>query len=134
MPKHPADALTRREREIVHAVFALGNLAAADEIRARLTDPPSPSAVRVMLVRLEKKGHLKHRQDGARHLYSATTSPAVAKRTALQHCVRTFFAGSFKDTVTSLVSEASWTDGKGFYLRYFGPGEGTGEAVIDFLM
>ena len=27
MPRHPADELTRREREIVHAVFALGNLA-----------------------------------------------------------------------------------------------------------
>ena len=110
MPRHPADELTRREREIVHAVFALGNLAAADEIRARLTDPPSPSAVRVMLARLEKKGHLKHRQDGARHLYSATTSATVAKRTALRHCVRTFFGGSLKDTVTSLVNEGSWTE------------------------
>jgi predicted transcriptional regulator len=110
MRRHPADALTRREREIVNAVFALGNLAAADEIRMRLTDPPSPSAVRVMLARLEKKGHLKHRQDGARHLYSATTSPTVAKRTALQHCVRTFFGGSVRDAVTSLVSETSWTD------------------------
>ena len=75
-----------------------------------LTDPPSPSAVRVMLARLEKKGHLKHRQDGARHLYSATTSATVAKRTALRHCVRTFFGGSLKDTVTSLVNEGSWTD------------------------
>jgi predicted transcriptional regulator len=110
MPRHPADALTRREREIVNAVFALGNLAAADEIRARLSDPPSPSAVRVMLARLEKKGRLKHRQDGARHLYSATTSPTVARRTALQHCVRTIFAGSLKDAVTSLVNETSWTD------------------------
>ena len=109
-PQDPVDELTRREREIVHAVFALGNLAAADEIRARLTDPPSPSAVRVMLARLEKKGHLKHREDGVRHLYSATTSPSVAKRTALQHCVRTFFGGSLKDTVTSLVDEGSWTD------------------------
>ena len=110
MRTHRAEELTRREREIVHAVFALGNLAAADEIRSKLTHPPSPSAVRVMLARLEKKGHLKHREDGPRHLYSATTSPTVAKRTALQHCVRTFFGGSLKETVTSLVNEASWTD------------------------
>ena len=110
MRRHPTDELTRREREIVHAVFALGNLAAADDIRARLVDPPSASAVRVMLARLEKKGHLKHREDGARHLYSATTSPTIAKRTALQHCVRTFFGGSLKDAVTSLVNESSWTD------------------------
>ena len=41
--------LTRREREIMNAVFALGNRASADEIRARLTNPPGDSAVRVML-------------------------------------------------------------------------------------
>jgi urease accessory protein UreE len=51
-------ALTRREREIMNAVFALGNRATADAIRARLIDPPSDSSVRVMLARLEKKGYL----------------------------------------------------------------------------
>jgi len=83
---HPA-ALTRREREIMNAIFALGNRASAEAIRARLTSPPSDSSVRVMLARLEKKGYLKHQQDGLRYLYSATTSPAVAKRTALQQDV-----------------------------------------------
>src|SRR5947209_5592982 len=77
-------ALTRREREIMNAVFALGNRASADAIRARLTSPPSDSSVRVMLTRLEKKGYLKHQQDGLRYLYSATISPAAAKRTARQ--------------------------------------------------
>ena len=66
MPKTNPTLLTRREREIMNAVFALGNRAPADEIRARLTNPPSDSAVRVMLARLEKKGCLKHQQDGAR--------------------------------------------------------------------
>ena len=37
-----------------------------------------------MLARLEKKGYLKHQQDGQRYLYSATMSHAAAKRTALQ--------------------------------------------------
>lgn len=94
------------------AVFALNNRAAADEIRARLTNPPSQSAVRVMLTRLEKKGYLKHQYDGPRYVYSATTSPAVAKRTALQQFVRTFFGGSVRQMMTALVSEASWTDGE----------------------
>jgi BlaI family transcriptional regulator, penicillinase repressor len=102
--------LTRREREIMDAVFALSNRAAADEIRARLTNPPSQSAVRVMLTRLEKKGYLKHQYDGPRYVYSATTSPAVAKRTALQQCIQTFFGGSVRQMMTALVSEASWTD------------------------
>ena len=75
----------------MNAIFALNNRASAEEIRTRMTSPPSYSSVRVMLARLEKKGHLKHQQDGLRFLYSATTSPAVAKRTALQQYVQTFF-------------------------------------------
>jgi BlaI family penicillinase repressor len=103
-------ALTRREREIMNAVFALENRASAEAIRARLTNPPSDSSVRVMLARLEKKGYLKHQQDGLRYLYSATTSPAVAKRTALQQYVQTFFGGSLRKMMTALVAEGSWSD------------------------
>src|ERR1022692_3037724 len=112
MPKPTSEPLTRREREIMNAVFSLDNRASAEEIRARLTDPPGDSAVRVMLARLEKKGCLKHQQDGLRYIYSATTSPAVAKRTALQQYVQTFFGGSVRQMMTSLVSEASWSDGE----------------------
>jgi BlaI family penicillinase repressor len=103
-------ALTRREREIMNAVFALENRASAEAIRARLTNPPSDSSVRVMLARLEKKGYLKHQQDGLRYLYSATTSPAVAKRSALQQYVQTFFGGSLQKMMTALVAEGSWSD------------------------
>jgi len=110
MAKTVPEHLTRREREIMNAVFSLRNRASADEIRARLTDPPGDSSVRVMLARLEKKGYLKHQQDGVRYLYSATTSPAAAKRTALEQYVRTFFGGSLRQMMTALVSEASWTD------------------------
>ena len=80
MPKEMMDRLTRREREIVNALFALDNRASAEEIRARLANPPSDSSVRVMLKRLEKKGYLKHQQDRVRYLYSVTVSRAAAKR------------------------------------------------------
>jgi predicted transcriptional regulator len=107
---HKPDHLTRREREIMNALFALDNRASAEQIRARLTNPPSDSSVRVMLARLEKKGVLKHQQDGLRYLYSATISPAVAKRTALQQYVHTFFGGSLTQMMTALVADASWSD------------------------
>jgi BlaI family transcriptional regulator, penicillinase repressor len=87
MPKEMMARLTRREREIVNALFALDNLASAEEIRARLANPPSDSSVRVMLKRLEKKGYLKHQQDGVRYLYSVTVSRTAAKRSALQQLV-----------------------------------------------
>jgi predicted transcriptional regulator len=103
-------ALTRREREIMEALFALGNRASAEAIRARLTEPPSDSSVRVMLARLEKKGFLKHQTEGQRYLYSATTSPGAVKRSALQRYVQTFFGGSLKQMMTALVAESSWSD------------------------
>jgi len=110
VPKIIAERLTRREREIMNALFASGNRASAEDIRARLTDPPGDSAVRVMLARLEKKGCLKHEQEGVRYIYSATISPAAAKRTALQLYLQTFFGGSLRQMMTALVTEASWTD------------------------
>ncbi len=109
MAKLTTQQLTRREREIMNILFALGNRASAEEIRTRLTNPPSYSSVRVMLGRLETKGHLKHQQDGLRYIYSATISPAVAKRTALQQYLQTFFGGSQKQMMTALVREGSWS-------------------------
>ncbi len=107
---HKPERLTRREREIMNALFALDNRASAEQIRARLTDPPSDSSVRVMLARLEKKGLLKHQQDGLKYLYSATVSHAAAKRNALQQYLHTFFGGSLTQMMTALVTEASWSD------------------------
>jgi BlaI family transcriptional regulator, penicillinase repressor len=107
----PAHAkLSRREREIMDAVFALGNRASAEDIRARLTHPPSYSAVRAMLVRLETKGYLRHSEDGLRYIYSATTSPATARKAALQQYLRVFFGGSVGQMVTSLLKQESWSD------------------------
>ena len=106
----PHDKLPRREREIMDAVFALGNRASAEDIRARMPDPPSYSAVRAMLARLEAKGYLKHTEDGLRYIYSATTSPATARKAALHQYLRTFFGGSPGQMMTALLNQESWTD------------------------
>src|ERR1051326_5955154 len=97
-----SELLARREREIVAAVFALGNRASAEEIRSRLINPPSASSVRVMIARLEKKGVLKHQAETHRHICSVTTPPAVAKKTALRQYLDTFFGGSLTRMMTAL--------------------------------
>ena len=66
MPALPPEKLSRREREIMDAIFALGEGASAEAIRDRLSEPPSYSAVRAMLVRLERKGYVRHREEGLR--------------------------------------------------------------------
>lgn len=108
--RHRHEHLTRREREIVNVLFALGNRASAEDIRARLTNPPSDSSVRVMLARLERKGVLKHQVEGLKYVYSATTPPAVAKKTALQQYLQTFFGGSLTRMMTALVAESSFSE------------------------
>ena len=110
MKRPPLERLTRREREIMDAVFALGNRASAEDIRARLIDPPSYSAVRTMLTRLEQKGYLRHHADGNRYIYSATTSPAAVKRAGLQRVLGVFFEGSKRNLVTSLLRGEAWSD------------------------
>jgi predicted transcriptional regulator len=108
--RHRHEHLTRREREIVNALFALGNRASAEEIRNRLSSPPSDSSVRVMLARLERKGVLRHQAVGLKYVYSATTPPSVAKRTALQQYLQTFFGGSLTRMMTALVAEAPFSE------------------------
>jgi predicted transcriptional regulator len=111
MPRQSADRLTRREREIMNAIFELANRASAEDIRSRMSGPPSYSTVRVTLTRLEKKGYVKHQHDGVRYIYSATMSPAAAKKGALQQFLRTFFGGSMMQMMTALVRENSWSAG-----------------------
>lgn len=110
MPNLLHTLLTRREREIMDAVFTLGNRASAEQIRECLIHPPTDSAVRAMLARLEKKGYLKHQYDGPRFIYSASVSRGIAKRNAVKRLAQTFFGGSLPQMITELVAEESWTD------------------------
>ena len=110
MPTPPVEKLTRREREIINALFALGDWVPAEDIRARLIDPPSYSAVRAMLAKLEAKGHIRHREEGLRYVYSPTTTRAAARRSALQQLLRVFFGGSASQAVTALIKQESCTE------------------------
>lgn len=103
----PSEKLSRREREIMNAVFALDNRASAEDVRARLTHPPSYSAVRAMLRILEEKGHVRHEQDGPRYVYLPTIGRDNAKRSALHHMLKTFFDGSAEQAISALLDESS---------------------------
>ena len=102
--------LSRREREIMDVLFALGDRASAEDIRARLSDPPSYSAVRAMLVKLEAKGHIRHREEGLKYVYTPTTSRTTARRAALQQLVRVFFSGSPGEAASALLKNEDWSE------------------------
>jgi predicted transcriptional regulator len=105
-----AEKLSRREREILDVLIALGGKASADRIRERLSDPPSYSAVRAMLAKLEGKGAIRHRAEGLRYVYFPTTSRATAQKKALSQLVRVFFQGSPADTAAALLKQEAWSD------------------------
>ena len=94
--------LSRREREIVDIVYGRGS-ATAGEIRERMADPPSYSAVRATLRILEQKKVLKHEADGARYVYRPIVNRSRARENALQHLLVTFFDGSPAGAVMALL-------------------------------
>jgi predicted transcriptional regulator len=104
MPK-VTPSLTRREREIMDILHRRGR-ATAHEVLAELPDPPSYSAVRALLRLLEERGHVRHTQEEQRYVYRPTVGRTDARRSALAHVVKTFFAGSVEQTVAALVESS----------------------------
>jgi predicted transcriptional regulator len=102
MARKDEPQLSRRERQIMEIVYRKGSATAA-EVHEEMADRPSYSAVRALLRVLEEKGHLRHRQDGPRYVFSPTVPRDRARRSALQRVVGTFFAGSVSDAVAALL-------------------------------
>ncbi len=91
-----------RERQIVEAVYRLGEASVAD-VRRTIPDPPTYSAVRAMLNLLASKNLLTFRQEGKRYLYRPVMPKSAARRSALRELVRNFFSGSPADAVAALL-------------------------------
>ncbi|MCP4570840.1 MAG: BlaI/MecI/CopY family transcriptional regulator [bacterium] len=94
--------LSRRERQIMDVMFALGQGTTA-EIRRAMTDPPSYSTVRAQLRVLEGKGFVTHQEKGPRYLYAPTIPAENARDSALQHLKQTFFGNSTAGVVSALL-------------------------------
>lgn len=96
------EELSRREREVMQIILQRGRATAA-QVRADMEDPPTDAAVRSVLRILVEKGHLTHEYDGPRYVYSATTSPRRAGRSAMRNVIRTFFGGSVEGAIATLL-------------------------------
>lgn len=83
-------------------VYELEGATAAD-IHQRMPDPPSYSAVRAMLARLESKGQLRHTQDGPRYVFHARVSRDAARQRALDRLLKVFFDDSPAKAVNALI-------------------------------
>jgi predicted transcriptional regulator len=107
----PTPMLSRREREILDIVYARGVATAAD-VRSAMREAPTDAAVRATLRILVSKGHLRIEQDGPRYSYSPTVAPETARRSELQHLLRTFFGGSTEGAMAALLDLRGQTLGE----------------------
>jgi predicted transcriptional regulator len=96
------ESLPRREREIFEILLGAGEATAA-EIRARMADPPSYSAVRTLLSRLEARGYVRHRTEDQAYVYAPAPRTATVRDNALKSMVKTFFDGSAVSAASALL-------------------------------
>jgi BlaI family transcriptional regulator, penicillinase repressor len=96
------NGLSRRERQIMDVLYRLGRATAA-EIIAELPGKPSSSTVRTQLRVLERKGHVRHDDEGQRFVFSPTLPRRDARKSALRHLVETFYDGSAEKVVAAVL-------------------------------
>lgn len=105
MPRPAEPSLSRRERQILDAVYALGR-ASAVQVMAQLHDSPSKAAVRTFLRILEEKGHLVHEEEGRTYVYRASRPRERAGSGALRRVLDVFFGGSLEQAVAAHLGES----------------------------
>ena len=92
--------LSRRERQIMEAVFELGE-ATVNQVVDSIPSPPTAMAVRRMMHILEEKGYLRRRKHGREVIYSPKQSRTKAGRNALDNVLTTFFGGSIEEALAA---------------------------------
>ena len=92
--------LSRRERQIMDAVYSLGE-ATVNKVVETIPSPPTAMAVRRMMHILEEKGHLRRRKNGREVIYSPRESKGKAGRSALANVLDTFFGGSLEEALAA---------------------------------
>src|SRR6202012_1650092 len=110
MPSTPSPApesdkgFSRRERQIMDALYGLGRATAA-QIHQAIPDPPSYIAVRTQLTILEKKGHVRHDSDGVRYVCEPVAAREDAGKSAIQTLKKAFFRDSSELLIAALLAE-----------------------------
>ncbi|HYE31647.1 MAG TPA: BlaI/MecI/CopY family transcriptional regulator [Methylomirabilota bacterium] len=93
--------LTRRERQIMDALYRLRRASAA-QIWEALPDRPTYTAIRTHLSLLEEKGQIKHEKAGAKYIYSPVVPREEMGQRAIEGVLKTFFDGSVDLVIRAL--------------------------------
>lgn len=107
-PKHPTHMkipgsyLSKREQQIMEALFKHGKLSAND-LLDKLPGSPTNSTVRTQLRILEDRGHVGHEEIDGKFVYFPIHAAQEAGQSALQGVIETFYQGSILSAVSALL-------------------------------
>ncbi len=104
MAKADLTPLTETQREIMEIVWQRGEVTVS-QVRQALAKKRrvARNTVQTMIVRLEEKGWLRHREQGRTFIYSAARPQTTSLGAKVVQLVDRFFAGSPEDMVTALI-------------------------------
>lgn len=95
--------LSKRERQLLDALYRLGKASAAD-IREAVADPPTYTAVRTHLANLEQKGFVRYESDGTRYIYEPVVPREKMAESVIGDVLETFFDNRLELVVSTLLS------------------------------
>ncbi len=95
--------LSKRERQIMEAVYRRRQASAADVLRS-IPDAPGYSSVRTILGILVRKGLLSFRREGRKYVYAPRVPHEKAQQSAVKHLVKTYFDNSVAQALSGLIA------------------------------
>ena len=102
------DGFSRRELEIMDALYKLGRATAA-QVLEQIHNPPTYTAVRTLLGILERKGHVRHESDGTRYVYEPVVAREQMGHRATETLLKTFYGNSVERMVAALLDREHLT-------------------------
>lgn len=97
-------SLTKAQRDIMEVVWAAGEVTVT-EVRDALAKKRdvARNTIQTMMVRLDERGWLKHREQGRTFIYSAARPKTVSLGAKVSQMVDRLFAGSPENLVNALI-------------------------------
>ena len=110
MPPKRSITLTEAELRLMRLLWAHGESAVADMVRALADDTPLAYNSVLTTVRiLEKKGYVEHRQEGRAFLYRPCVAEHEARGSEVRHVLKRFFGDSREQLLLSVLGDAELT-------------------------
>jgi predicted transcriptional regulator len=104
MAKADSSPLTDAQREIMEIVWSRREVGVSEvwNVLAQRRDV-ARNTIQTMIVRLEEKGWLKHREEGRTFYYAAARAKTASLGAKVVQMIDRFFAGSPEEMVTALI-------------------------------